>query len=279
MRLVQTGELVLSYANGQLAFVGVATDLAIDAPRPPEFGSSGDAWASEGWMLPIHWSELPKPVRPQDFWDELKPLLPQERYSPLVLSTGYGSQKAYLCEIGERAFEVVLAHAGSTRPLLPRSSNLDDLLDKLERQIERNILDSGETEREQVVLARRGQGRFRANVCALDASCRLTGIADQRLLVASHIKPWRVCISARERLDGANGLMLTPNADRLFDRGLLTFGNGGEPIFSAAIDARHVQQLALDGHQRRAAFPFTTEQLPYLEYHRANVFHQPIEGV
>ena len=71
-------------------------------------------------------------------------------------------------------------------------------------------------------LFRRGGGRvFKSNVRLNENKCRVTGITDQRLLIASHIKPWAVS-SDKEKLDGCNGLLLSP---RLFERGLISFGN------------------------------------------------------
>ena len=46
---------------------------------------------------------------------------------------------------------------------------------------------------------------FRDNVRALEPACRVTGVANPWLLIASHIKTWRACATAAERLDGANG--------------------------------------------------------------------------
>lgn len=87
------------------------------------------------------------------------------------------------------------------------------------------------TQREALVLARIGQGRFRAEVTRLwgrGEVCTLTGIALPELLIASHIKPWRESDN-RERLDPANGLLLAAHVDKLFDRHLLSFEmQGGE---------------------------------------------------
>src|SRR5687768_1513924 len=74
----------------------------------------------------------------------------------------------------------------------------------------------GPTFREQLVRARRGQGVFRANVLLREESCRVTHVSEPRHLKASHIKPWRDATDA-ERLDGANGLLLSPHIDHLFD--------------------------------------------------------------
>ena len=89
--------------------------------------------------------------------------------------------------------------------------------------IEREVPEA--TQREALVQARIGQGRFRADVTRLWGKgevCALTGIALPELLIASHVKPWRESSSA-ERLDPANGLLLATHADRLFDRHLLSF--------------------------------------------------------
>lgn len=83
----------------------------------------------------------------------------------------------------------------------------------------------GATQREALIQARIGQGRFRAEVTQLWGKgevCTLTGINLPELLIASHIKPWRES-SDSERLDPANGLLLAAHADKLFDRHLLSF--------------------------------------------------------
>jgi hypothetical protein len=47
-------------------------------------------------------------------------------------------------------------------------------------------------------------------------------VNEPRHLKASHIKPWRDATDA-ERLDGSNGLLLSPHIDHLFDEGYITF--------------------------------------------------------
>lgn len=99
-----------------------------------------------------------------------------------------------------------------------QSDLVTDLLD-----LERKIPDR--TERQTLIMARVGQGQFRANVIAqwgLGETCALTGVSIPALLTASHIKPWRNSTN-EQRLDGMNGLMLAAHVDRLFDRHLLSF--------------------------------------------------------
>jgi putative restriction endonuclease len=50
-------------------------------------------------------------------------------------------------------------------------------------------------------------------------------------LVASHCKPWRDS-SNEERINGENGLLLTPTIDHLFDRGFIGFEDNGTLILS-----------------------------------------------
>jgi len=52
--------------------------------------------------------------------------------------------------------------------------------------------------------------------------CPFTKINDNRLLIASHIKPWAFSDN-KERLDLKNVFVLSPLFDKLFDRGLISF--------------------------------------------------------
>lgn len=72
-----------------------------------------------------------------------------------------------------------------------------------------------------LVEQRRGQTFFRRAVLAnYDEACCVTGIADPRLLNASHIVPWNV--DEVNRHNPSNGLCLSATFDRAFDRGLIT---------------------------------------------------------
>jgi hypothetical protein len=98
---------------------------------------------------------------------------------------------------------------------------------KLDREMEAEDIESvlhsntPSTEKEVLIAARRGQGRFRQDLLARGASCLVTGTTSPSLLVASHIKDWARC-SDKERLDPYNGILLSPSLDRLFDLKLAT---------------------------------------------------------
>jgi predicted restriction endonuclease len=115
---------------------------------------------------------------------------------------------------------------------LPRSHFLQpsEFEDEIAESTAQNAIegrtDIGDTQKQQLVQARRGQGIFKANVRLNESKCRFTGVTDPRLLIASHIKPWAIS-NDREKLDGCNGLLFSPHIDRLFDRGFISFKDDG----------------------------------------------------
>lgn len=127
----------------------------------------------------------------------------------------------------------------------------------------------GATESEQLAMARVGQGLFRKRLQQIEKACRLTGLSAVKHLRASHIKPWRDSTDA-ERLDGNNGLLLSPHVDHLFDQGYLTFEADGRVVFSRTLERSVIRLWGLASVQ--SAGPFNRKQRHYLEYHRAHIF-------
>jgi putative restriction endonuclease len=276
MRLAGPGELVLSYAEGRVGRIGIVTDFALSAPKPSDFGSIGAYWSDVGWLLPIQWLDISIGVRPKDLLYRLAPLLPVT-HSPIQPLTGNGNQKAYLTEVDGAVIDVILEAAGfraadlvvtPTRTTSDFAATLDDLVER--RILEDSSLD--QTIREQLTHARRGQGVFRKRVLDVEPVCRITGIETPNLLIASHIKPWRACETATERLDGFNGLMLAPHADFLFDRGLLGFEDDGRPLFSSQLAGDDIAKLGLQTIERPQPTPFHEESRAYFRHHRASVY-------
>ena len=101
-----------------------------------------------------------------------------------------------------------------------------------------------ETEKESLILARRGQGKFRKNVLERTKFCPFTGISNPALLIASHIKPWKVS-NNNEKLDGNNGFAFTPTYDRLFDQGYISFGDNKNLMVSKKLDNQTIDKLGL----------------------------------
>ena len=76
-----------------------------------------------------------------------------------------------------------------------------------------------ETDRLAIIRARKGQGLFKERVGKIESKCRVSDVVNAVHLIASHCKPWRDSTN-EERLNGENGLLLTPSIDHLFDHGL-----------------------------------------------------------
>jgi predicted restriction endonuclease len=196
----------------------------------------------------------------------------------LNLKTGHGNQAVYLAEISEELFvELIRPDQISVEELFGHASfavynGLQATL--TEEQVQEKIradVTLSSTEKRQQINARRGQGVFRENVMHFESSCRLTGISSPQFLIASHIKPWRSCADGNERLDGNNGLLLSPNVDLLFDRGFISFREDGRVIVSSRVDSSDIFRLGLEHAINQSQTAFRTAQLPYLDYHRKNV--------
>ena len=115
----------------------------------------------------------------------------------------------------------------------------------------------------------------------IEKVCRITGVDQQQHLRASHCKPWRES-SNEERLDGENGLLLSPNADHLFDRGFIGFGDDGELLISPVAHCDSLRKLGIAVGERINVGRFTSGQRSYLDFHRENVLLKspfPIHGV
>jgi predicted restriction endonuclease len=126
------------------------------------------------------------------------------------------------------------------------------------------------TERDALTKARLGQGLFRHRVAEREPACRVTGLARQQFLVASHIKPWRDCDN-RERLHGANGLLLSPHVDKLFDRHWISFDAGGQLICEHEAAREALRCWGIEG--ANLIRPFSREQEAFLSAHREALRH------
>ncbi|MDD9855677.1 MAG: HNH endonuclease signature motif containing protein [Gammaproteobacteria bacterium] len=129
-----------------------------------------------------------------------------------------------------------------------------------------------ETEKNAVVKARQGQGKFREELLKYwKNTCAVTGVNDEKMLRASHIKPWKDSDN-KDRLNPYNGLLLTPNLDALFDQGLITFGDDGKIRISTQITERNLERLSVD--RSMSLRKIGEEHKKFLAHHRKSVFSQ-----
>lgn len=127
------------------------------------------------------------------------------------------------------------------------------------------------TETNRSILVRTAQGKYRKDALRLWGSrCAVTGIAEPKILIASHIKPWRES-KAEERVDARNSLILSPTYDKLFDLGFITFrADNGKILRSSRISPSNWDRLKIDETRELKMIPEGTEH--YLHYHNKQIF-------
>jgi hypothetical protein len=209
-----------------------------------------------------------KPLRPKEHIEAIAPMLPTQ-YSP-IQKNGNGNQGCYLAGIPDALGHLLLAlmdvavvPGGHASPLHINDADDAGILEDI-HVIEADI-SIPETQRLQLAKARIGQGLFRKRVLLLGPHCRVTGVEDSRLLVASHIKPWKDASNA-ERINGYNGIMLSPHVDALFDEKLMTFEEDGRIHIHPSLPPDVLRRWSIDPSQRVAAF--RPEHAAFLKHHR-----------
>lgn len=271
---VRPGDVIFSFCDTYIKAIGVVTGLAESAPKPTSFGNAGAYWNNEGWFVEVEYRELKGPIRPREHMTLLESTLP-DRYSP-IRSSGDGNQGVYLAE-------VPLAMAANLLNLMaPEASLIIDALEVFgqqyaqdndaEKQLAERV-DIPHTEIAQLIKARRGQGLFKSRVELIEEGCRVTLLRRPAHLIASHIKPWRFATDA-EKLDGHNGLLLSPHVDHLFDRRLISFSNQGRILISPVLSPDVLPKWSINPEQNVGSF--SREQSIYLEYHRDVLFRRSL---
>ena len=154
-----------------------------------------------------------------------------------------------------------------------------DDIDSWERKIEQGVATDPsipETDRSAIIRARKGQGLFKERVGKIESKCRITGVENPVHLIASHCKPWRASTND-ERLNGENGLLLTPSIDHLFDRGFIGFENNGA-LVSPVAHRPSLQRMGIDTSKVINVGVFTSGQRQFLDFHRNAVLLQSVRS-
>ena len=272
MREVSPGDIVFSFVDTTIAAIGVAESYCSESPKPAEFGTTGEYWENVGWKVRVRFTLLSHRVRPKEHMTVLRPLLPAH-YGPLQ-ANGNGVQSIYLTKLAPVFAEALAGLIGAEAQVLiggvavGAPMQINDDLDMWERRLEATVeTDTAlpPTEREAIIRARRGQGLFKERVMQMEEYCRVTKVTNPVHLVASHCKPWRDS-NNHERLNGENGLLLTPSIDHLFDRGFIGFEGDGTLIISPVAHRPSLDRMGVHGEVNVGAF--TPGQQKFLGYHR-----------
>ena len=189
----------------------------------------------------------------------------------------------FVSEDGKLIYEFRLLSDSSASPATRTTQAESDfyLRERIEQEII-GIISSDRTmdatERASLINARIGQGIFREDLLAnCGSKCPISQITDQRILRASHIKPWRFATNS-ERLDPNNGLILAPTYDLLFDQGFITFEADKRIKISGQLSPETVKKLSLINGSKFIDLPLSKSEherrLEYLKYHRDEIFKE-----
>lgn len=183
-----------------------------------------------------------------------------ENYSIYVALIG--ELKAMLAE--SLGGEVTLLDAHSFAWMLAAQMTQENRLANVQE-----YLNLSATEREAIVKARVGQGRFRQSLITYWSVCAVTGCTEEGLLRASHIKPWAKATLV-ERLSLYNGLLLSPALDACFDSGYVSFDDDGRILISERFRVEDARALGINADMRLKRVELQHKK--YLAYHREHIF-------
>lgn len=267
MTKIEPGDVIYSYYKGSINAIGIALSRAVSESKP-QFGAAGASWSDDGWLVKVDFNLIEMPLAPSENMDSIRELLPSV-HSP-IRPDGKGNQ-VYLCEIPE-PMAATLNRLLDGQVEFVKSEFDETSLNNQENSEEIKIADRkdiGETHKLQLIKARRGQGLFRKNVADVESACRVTGVKVKSHLIASHIKPWKNATD-EEKLDGNNGLLLSPHIDHLFDRGYISFADDGTMLISPMLSTSLLQVWGVDGAKPDGVM--NSKQKVYMQFHRDNVF-------
>ncbi|HTI02610.1 MAG TPA: HNH endonuclease signature motif containing protein [Acidisoma sp.] len=251
MERVRPGDLIFSGANSALRAVAEATLPAYSAERPDPMDNQFRY--GNGWRLDITFTDLLQPMYYRDWVPDVLGEMPA-LHSPF--QSGGGPNQGYLYELPNSVGEHIIH--------LARQQGVD--LAGQANEVA-PVPDGAETTRQQIVAARMGQGNFRKDLLIWwEGSCAILGTNRPELLRASHIKPWSSSNNV-ERLDPANGLLLSAMYDAAFDALLLSFAEDGALMLAQDFSTEEAATAGIDSTARiKIKDPKTAS---YLAEHRA----------
>ena len=135
---------------------------------------------------------------------------------------------------------------------------------------------TGETRK--VITEQRIKQSFfrRAVLSSYHGRCCMSGLSDQRLLIASHIVPWSK--DKANRLNPSNGLCLSAIHDRAFDKGLITLSDEFEVIVCDELKNKKdsfIKEIFLPLQGRQIELPDRfLPRIEFIEKHRKEVFQK-----
>ena len=162
MKFANVGDIVFSYNRKSINHVGVVTRRAYSKYKPTEFDNSNNSWDNEGWMVDVDYTPCTQKISPKMHYNEIKDLLPN-KYSPIKTNQADPNKNGdgfeiYLAAISIELGEKLIALTNSSR-LMQDYAYATKLEDKIQ-----NDSTISRTEKETLIKARVGQGKFQSDV-------------------------------------------------------------------------------------------------------------------
>lgn len=250
---VRQGDIIFCCYDQRISFLAIADGDSYTEQRPR--ASSFGEWDAIGNRVDVQIVELDRRVHRDEISSEFIARF-NNRSMPSLFSNQGTLNQIYMAHLPADAGMFLLEAVNQTA------------------RCEEAFISSGNSEaakisattREALVMARVGQGKFRADLIKRwGGKCALTGLQNVNLMVASHINSWALSNNV-ERLDVDNGLLLAPHIDRLFDQGLISFSGDGTLQISPNLSADDRLIFGLDKFTRIDTL--SIGNLSYLERHR-----------
>lgn len=257
MEYLQEGDIVFSSYRQRIVAVSTVISKAYTYAKP-FLTNKEKPWEYDGNKADLNFHELNNAISYQQFSNKLLALL--NVHQGPINKNGTGNQ-GYLYSISENAGTLLLKQIEELNNISFEQNFCDDI-DKIK---------APSTTKLALIESRKGQGKYRDDLIKYwDGKCAVTGCNLTDILIASHIKPWKVA-NNYERLDQSNGLLLSPNYDKLFDKGYISFDENGKVILSKKLDSNTINLFGIQSFMTLNKRP-TKGNIEYLKYHWENVF-------
>lgn len=253
---VQKGDILFCSYKGSLIHVAVATKDAYESERPEN--RSFDQWKKDGYKIDIDLHTLSYPIINNDFKDEFIPMF-NDMCVPKLFAQNKSVSQKYMVKLPAAAGVFLLDLVGD------EALNIQDSMDSNSARDSKPKATEG-YDKEVIAKARVGQGKFRQDVMSVwNDTCAITGLNIRELLIASHILPWQLS-NPHQKVDKFNGLALSPNIDKLFDKGFISFDDKGKILIKNSLSADTLEAVGVD--KNMTIKNLTKEHLAYLKEHR-----------
>lgn len=214
------------------------------------------------------------------YWisDELKHLVARAKLAPTLLpglsTAGSGQSSLSFSQSSIKPLKKETAPKSETPAKDEKNSieNLQNEVNSESAQIAIEFANSPGKDIDAVVKRRIGQSAFRSLLeKKYGSTCFISGIANSRLLIASHIVPWSRSLP-EQKTDAENGLLLSIIWDALFDKGFISFDGEGALLCSPLLDQATRKCLGISLEVRLSSNFMTEKRKSNLSWHRENIF-------